>query len=78
MALQRRLRSSGSDVLNVLLEPGIARWLGWGSWPAPKRNVITGTIWIAGLAIIAALTLWSALAPQLCIPWPYNGPVCGA
>jgi quinol-cytochrome oxidoreductase complex cytochrome b subunit len=65
-------------LLDVRLGPGIARWLAWRSWPAPKRNVITGTIWIAGLAIIAALTLWSALAPQLCIPWPYNGPVCGA
>ena len=65
-------------LLDIRLGPGIARWLGWRSWPAPKRNVITGTIWIAGLAIIAALTLWSALAPQLCIPWPYNGPVCGA
>ena len=37
-----------------------------------------GAIWIGGLAIIAALTLWSALAPELYIPWPYNGPVCGA
>ena len=65
-------------LLDIRLGPGIARRLGWRAWPAPKRNVITGTIWIAGLAIIAALTLWSALAPQLCIPWPYNGPVCGA
>jgi len=65
-------------LLDIRIGPGIARWLGWRSWPAPKRNVITGTIWIAGLAIIAAPTLWSALAPQLCIPWPYNGPVCGA
>ena len=65
-------------LLDIRLGPRIARWLGWRSWPAPKRNLITGTIWIAGLAIIAALTLWSALAPQLCIPWPYNGPVCGA
>ena len=65
-------------LLDSGLGPGIARRLGWREWPAPKRNVITGTIWIAGLAIIATLTLWSALAPQLCIPWPYNGPVCGA
>jgi len=65
-------------LLDIRLGPGIARRLGWREWPAPKRNVITGTIWIAGLAIIGALTLWSALAPQLCIPWPYNGPVCGA
>ena len=65
-------------LLDVRLGPGTARRLGWRTWPAPKRNVITGTIWIAGLAIIAALTLWSAFAPQLCIPWPYNGPICGA
>lgn len=57
--------------------PAIARRLGWPTWPAPKRNVITGTIWIASLAIVAALTLWSAFSPQLCIPWPYNGPICG-
>lgn len=57
--------------------PAIARRLGWRSWPAPKRNVITGTIWIASLVIVAALTLWSAFSPQLCIPWPYNGPICG-
>ncbi len=64
-------------LLDSGLGPAIARRLGWRSWPAPKRNVITGTIWIAGLVILAALTLWSALAPELCIPWPYNGPICG-
>lgn len=65
-------------LLDSALGPRIARRLGWRAWPAPKRNVITSTIWIAGLAIFVALTLWSAFAPQLCIPWPYNGPVCGA
>ena len=65
-------------VLDSGLGPRIARRLGWREWPAPKRNVITATIWIAGLAGIAALTLWSALAPQLCMPGPFNGPVCGA
>ena len=65
-------------VLDSWLGPGIARRLGWHSWPAPRGNVITATLWIVVLALIAALTLWSALAPQLCIPWPYNGPVCGA
>lgn len=65
-------------LLDVRFGPGIARRLGWHAWPAPRRNVITATIWIATLVIIAALTLWSAAAPQLCIPWPYNGPVCGA
>ncbi len=39
-------------LLSSWLGPGIARRLGWRAWPAPKRNVITGTIWIAGLAII--------------------------
>jgi hypothetical protein len=23
------------------------------------------------------LTLWAALWPQLCVPWFFNGPVCG-
>jgi quinol-cytochrome oxidoreductase complex cytochrome b subunit len=64
-------------LIDVGLGPRLARRLSWPSWAAPKRNVITGTIWIAGLAIIGLLTLWSALWPQLCIPWPYNGPVCG-
>ena len=57
--------------------PRLARRLGWRSWPVPKRNVITGTICVAGLAILTVLTLWAAYAPQLCLPWPWNGPVCG-
>ena len=65
-------------LLDTSLGPRVARRLGWRMWPAAKRNVITATIWVAGLAIIALLTLWSALLPQLCIPWPYNGPICGA
>src|SRR5207245_1999989 len=65
-------------LLSSWLGPGIARRLGWRAWPAPKRNVITGTIWIAGLAIIAALTLWSALAPQLCIPRGRTTDPCAA
>lgn len=64
-------------LLDSRLGPAMARRLGWRSWPAPKRNVITGTIWITSLVIVAALTLWSAYAPQVCIPWPYNGPICG-
>jgi len=63
-------------VLDERWGPGLARRLGWGSWPVPKRNRITGTIWIAGLVLIGVLTLWAAFAPELCIPWPYNGPVC--
>ena len=64
-------------IVETVLGPRVARRLGWRLWPIPKRNVITATIWIAGLAIIGLLTLWSAFAPALCIPWPYNGPVCG-
>lgn len=64
-------------LLDSRLGPRLARRLGWPSWSVPKRNVITGTIWVAGLSIIGALTLWSAFAPQLCLPWLYNGPVCG-
>ena len=57
--------------------PALAHRFGWGSWPVPKRNVITGTIWIAGLGVIALLTFWAAFVPQLCVAWPLNGPVCG-
>jgi len=64
-------------LIDARVGPALARRLGWRRWPAPKRNVITGTIWIAGLAIIAVLTLWAVFAPDLCIPWPLNGPVCG-
>lgn len=64
-------------LLDARLGPGVARRLGWRSWPIPKRNVITGTLWIGGLWIIGLLTLWTAVAPQLCIPWFYNGPICG-
>jgi quinol-cytochrome oxidoreductase complex cytochrome b subunit len=64
-------------VLDAWLGPKIARRLGWRLWPAPKRNVITGTIWVAGLVVVGVLTLWAAYAPQLCIAWPINGPVCG-
>ncbi len=64
-------------LFDASLGPRVARRLGWLSWPVPKRNVITGTIWIAGLWIIGLLTLWAALVPQLCIPWLFNGPVCG-
>lgn len=64
-------------LLDTSLGPKIARRLGWRSWPVPKRNPITGTIWIAGLSIIVLLTLWATYAPQLCLSWPLNGPVCG-
>ena len=64
-------------VLDAWAGPAIARRLRWTSWPAPKRNPITATIWFGSLAIIGVLTLWSALWPQVCIPWFFNGPVCG-
>jgi len=38
--------------------------------------VITGTIWLAGLGVVGLLTLWAAFLPELCLPWPYNGPIC--
>ncbi len=37
----------------------LARRLGWASWPAPGRNVVTGTGWILFLGIIVLLTFWS-------------------
>lgn len=57
--------------------PALAKRLGWSSWPVPKRNVVTGATWVVGLSVLALLTMWAAFSPQLCIPWPYNGPVCG-
>ncbi len=64
-------------LIDAQLGPKVARRLGWRSWPVPKRNIITGTMWFAGLGVIGLLTLWAALWPQLCIPWFINGPVCG-
>ena len=64
-------------LIDAWLGPKLARRFGWRSWPVPRRNVITGTIWTAGLWVIGLLTLWAAFAPQLCIPWLFNGPVCG-
>jgi quinol-cytochrome oxidoreductase complex cytochrome b subunit len=65
-------------VIDAWLGPRLARRLGWRLWPAPKRNVITGTIWAAGLAVIGVMTLWAAFAPELCVAWPFDGPICGA
>lgn len=64
-------------VIDAWLGPRLARRLGWRLWPAPKANLITGTSWIAGLSVLVVLTLWAVFAPQLCVPWPFNGPVCG-
>ena len=49
-------------LLDSWLGPRIARRLRWRAWPAPRRNVITGTTWIAGLAIVALLTIWGLFA----------------
>lgn len=64
-------------VIDEWIGPRLARRLGWPLWPAPKHNVITGTIWVVGLSVLGVLTLWAAFAPQLCVAWPVNGPVCG-
>jgi quinol-cytochrome oxidoreductase complex cytochrome b subunit len=58
--------------------PRVARRLGWRRWPVPGRNVITGTVWVLGLASVALLTLWALAGPQFCVPWFINSPVCGA
>lgn len=63
-------------LLDSALGPKLARRFGWRSWPVPRRNAVTGAIWIAGLSVVGLLTLWAVFAPQLCIPWPYNGPIC--
>ena len=64
-------------LIDARFGPMIARRLGWKTWPAPKRNPITATLWLGGIGVIVVLTLWAALEPELCIPWFFNGPVCG-
>jgi quinol-cytochrome oxidoreductase complex cytochrome b subunit len=64
-------------LIDSLTGPGLARRLGWRSWPAPGRNPVTGTLWLVVLALIALLTLWGLLGPSFCVPWFYQGPVCG-
>ena len=49
-------------VLEEWFGPRVARRIGWRSWPAPKRNPITGAIWIGGLAVVAGLTVWGLFA----------------
>jgi hypothetical protein len=64
--------------LDSIIGTRVARRLGWATWPVPGRNVITGTIWVLGLATVALLTLWALAGPQFCLPWFINNPVCGA
>jgi hypothetical protein len=45
--------------IDQIAGPRVARALGWASWPAPGRNVITGTGWIIFLSFIVMLTFWS-------------------
>ena len=65
-------------LLDAWAGPRLARRMGWRVWPAPKRNYITAGLWFGALGIITILTLWAVLWPQLCVPWFYNGPVCGS
>ncbi len=37
----------------------LAKRLGWATWPAPGRNVITGTAWVLFLGFIVMLTFWA-------------------
>ena len=64
--------------IDSIAGPRMAKRLGWKSWPVPGRNVITGSIFVGGLAVIALLTLWALAGPQFCLPWIINSPVCGA
>lgn len=64
--------------LDTMIGPRIAKRLGWKRWPVPGRNVITGSIFVGALVIIALLELWALAGPQFCVPWFVNSPVCGA
>lgn len=50
-------------LLDAGFGPRVARRMGWKTWPVPGHNVITGTLWIGALAVIAGLTLWALLTP---------------
>ena len=64
--------------IDSIAGPRVARRMGWKKWPVPGRNYITGTVFVLGLGSVALLTLWAVAGPQFCLPWPFNGPVCGA
>ncbi len=64
--------------IDAIAGPPIAKRLHWKQWPVPGRNVITGSVFVGALAIIALLELWALAGPQFCLPWPFVGQVCGA
>jgi quinol-cytochrome oxidoreductase complex cytochrome b subunit len=64
-------------LVDSLVGPLLARRLGWSTWPVPGRNLITATVWLASLAVVSLLTLWGLAGSTLCVPWFYQGPVCG-
>ena len=63
--------------IDGILGPRVARRLGWKSWPVPGRNIITGTIFVLGLAFVAFLELWALAGPGFCLPY-FTGMVCGS
>ena len=52
-------------LIDARFGPGVARRFGWRAWPVPGRNVITGTLWLAGAAAIIGLTVWALLQQQV-------------
>jgi quinol-cytochrome oxidoreductase complex cytochrome b subunit len=64
--------------IDAIAGPRIAKRLHWKTWPVPGRNVITGTVFVVALAIVALLELWALAGPTFCVPWFVNSPVCGA
>ena len=64
--------------IDAIAGPRLAKRWGWKSWPVPGRNIFTGTVFVAGLAIVALLTLWALAGPGFCLLWFINSPVCGA
>src|SRR6266851_4877279 len=64
--------------LDSMIGPRVAKRLGWKKWPVPGRNIITGSIFVGALVIIALLELWALAGPMFCLPWFVNSPVFGA
>ncbi len=64
--------------IDAIAGPRLAKRLRWKSWPVPGRNVVTGTAFVVGLAIVALLEFWALAGPLFCVPWPLTGLVCGA